>query len=383
MHTNPQALRLQVADPDPTTGGSAQTFPHIPQLSGSLLRFWQPFVHIVSPEAHALQSVPAALHADGQVVIVVVHAALAVHIAADVLTPFVHDWAAPHSVPTGLLPLVAHTEVPVVHDVVPSLHGSVGVQATPAVHGTQLPVRQTRFVPQLAPLATAVPVSWQVGAPVVQVSVPVWQGLGGAQAPPAVHATQAPLLHTRLVPHDVPFATFPVSAQTEAPVTHDVAPVRHGFVGWQLAPAVHGPQTPLLQTRLAPQVVPFTRFWLVSAHVIAGEQACVPAWHGFAGMHDTPAVHATQTPALHTRFVPQEVPLATFAVSAQIGAPVLHVRAPVRQGLPVTTQLAPTLQSTQAPVALHTLSVPQPVPAATSVFLSVQTGVPVVQESIP
>ena len=72
------------------------------------------------------------------------------------------------------------------------------------------------------------------------------------QAPPAVHATQAPLLHTRLVPHVVPFATFPVSAQTEAPVTHDVAPVRHGFVGWQLAPAVHAPQTPLLQTRLMP-----------------------------------------------------------------------------------------------------------------------------------
>ena len=65
--------------------------PHIPQLSGSLFRFWQPFVHIVSPAAHALQSVPAALHADGQVVVVVVHAALALHIAADVLTPSLHD----------------------------------------------------------------------------------------------------------------------------------------------------------------------------------------------------------------------------------------------------------------------------------------------------
>jgi len=383
LHTNPQALRLQVADPDPTTGGSTQTLPHIPQLSGSLLRFWQPFVHIVSPEVHALQSVPAALHADGQVVIVVVHAALAVHIAADVLTPFVHDCAAPHSVPTGWLPLVAHTEVPVAHDVVPSLHGSVGVQATPAVHGTQLPVRQTRFVPQLAPFATAVPVSWQVGAPVVQVSVPVWQGLGGAQALPAVHTTQAPLLHTRLVPHDAPFPTFPVSAQTEAPVTHDVAPVRHGFVGWQEAPAVHAPQIPLLHTMFVPHVVPFTRFLFVSAQVIAGEQAWVPAWHGFAGMQDTPTVHDTQTPALHTRFVPQEVPLATFATSAQTGAPVLHVRAPVRQGLPVTAQLAPTLQSPQTPVALHTLSVPQLVPAATSVFRSVQTGAPVEQASIP
>ena len=348
-----------------------------------MLRVWQPFVHIVSPAAHALQSVPAALHADGQVVIVVVHAALALHIAADVLTPFVHDWAAPHSVPTGLLPLVAHTDVPVAHDVRPTLHGSVGVQATPAVHGTQLPVRQTRFVPQLVPFATAVPVSWQLGAPVVQVSVPVWQGLGGAQAAPDVHGLQTPSKHTRLVPHVAPFGRFPTSVQTEAPVTQEVAPLRHRVVGVQEAPAVHAPQMPLLHTMFVPHVVPFTRFLPVSAQVIAGAQAWVPAWQGFAGIQDTPTVHGTQIPALHTKFVPQEVPLATFADSAQTGAPVLHVSVPVRQGLPVTAQLAPTLQSPQTPVALHTLSVPQLVPAATSVFLSVQTGAPVEQASVP
>ncbi len=242
-----------------------------------MFKFWQPFVHIVSPDAHALQSVPAALHADGQVVIVVVHTALALHIAADVLTPPVHDWAAPHSVPTGRLPLATHAEVPVAQEVMPSLHGSDGVHAAPATHGTQLPALHTRSVPQLAPLATLVPASWQVELPVVQVSVPVWQGLVGVQAPPAVHATQVPLLQTRLVPHVEPLATFPVSAQTEAPVTHDVAPVRHGFVGWQLAPAVHATQPPLLQTRLVPHTVPLTRFLPVSEHVIAGEQVCVPA----------------------------------------------------------------------------------------------------------
>ena len=94
-------------------------------------------------------------------------------------------------------------------------------------------------------------------------------------------------------------------------------------------------------------------------------------------------MHDTQVPALHTRFVPQEVPLATFADSAHTGTPVLQVVVPVRQGLPVTGQLVPTLQSPQTPVALHTLSVPQLVPAATSVFLSVQTGVPVEQASVP
>jgi hypothetical protein len=196
-----------------------------------LLRFWQPFEHIVSPARQALQSVPAALHADGQVIIVVLQEPAASHIAADVRTPPVHDWSAPHDVPAGLLPLVTQSWLPVAHEVVPSLHGSDAVHAVPAMQGMQLPVLQTRFVPQLVPLGTAMPLSWQVAVPVVQVSDPVWQGLLGVQAPPAMHGRHAPLLQTRSVPHGVPFATLPVSAQTEAPVTHDVAPVRHLLAG--------------------------------------------------------------------------------------------------------------------------------------------------------
>jgi hypothetical protein len=218
----------------------------------------------------------------------------------------------------------------------------------------------------------------------MQVSVPVWQGLAvGVQAPPGVHETQVPVLHTWLLPQVVPLATFPVSAQTGTPVTHEFAPVLHLFDGWQLAPAVHGPQTPLLQTLFGPHTAPLVRFLLVSAHVIVGEQVCVPAWHGFAGVQDSPAVHDRQLPELHTRFVPQVVPLATLADSAQTGTPVLHVVVPVRQGLPLTAQVAATLQSPQAPVVLQTLSVPQLVPAAASVPLSVQTGVPVAQASVP
>ena len=90
-----------------------------------------------------------------------------------------------------------------------------------------------------------------------------------------------------------------------------------------------------------------------------------------------------QIPALHTRFVPHDVPFATLPCSTQTGAPVLHVVVPVRQGLPVTAQLAPTLQSPHAPTALQTLSVPQLVPAGASVPLSVHTGVPVEQDSVP
>jgi hypothetical protein len=103
----------------------------------------------------------------------------------------------------------------------------------------------------------------------------------------------------------------------------------------------------------------------------------------FDGVQDIPAVHDTQFPALHTRFVPHEVPLATFPDSAQTGTPVLQVVVPVRHGLPETEQLAATVQLPQTPVALQTLFVPQLVPAATSVLLSLQTGVPVEQESVP
>ncbi len=67
----------------------------------------------------------------------------------------------------------------------------------------------------------------------------------------------------------------------------------------------------------------------------------------------------------------------------QTGTPVPQAMAPVRQGLPVTVQLAPAWQATQLPLLLQTLSVPQLVPAAASVALSVQTGVPVEQDSDP
>ena len=194
---------------------------------------------------------------------------------------------------------------------------------------------------------------------------------------------QTPTLQTRFVPHVVPFATFPVSAQTGTPVTHEVAPILQWFVGWQAAALVHAPHVPLLQTMFVPQDAPLARFRPVSEHVIVGAQVCVPAWHGFAGAQASPAVHDAQAPELHTMFVPHDVPLATFPVSVQTGAPEVHTVAAVRQGLPVTTQLAPAVQAVHVPVALQTLLVPHAVPAARLVFLSVQTGDPVAQASVP
>jgi len=67
----------------------------------------------------------------------------------------------------------------------------------------------------------------------------------GVQLPPAVQLTHVPPLHTLLFPHEVPLITFPVSAQTEAPVEHEVAPVRQAFVGVQVTPAVQGTQVPV------------------------------------------------------------------------------------------------------------------------------------------
>lgn len=63
-----------------------------------------------------------------------------------------------------------------------------------------------------------------------------------------------------------------------------------------------------MQTRFVPHATPLTRLVPVSVHVMAGAQSCIPAWHGFAGVHDSPAVHARQLPELHTMFVPHEVP---------------------------------------------------------------------------
>ena len=78
----------------------------------------------------------------------------------------------------------------------------------PAVQALQTPALQTWFVPQVVPFALAVLVLTQVSAPVAQEFVPTTQGFGFvAQVTPAVHALQAPLLHTWFVPQLVPFAS--------------------------------------------------------------------------------------------------------------------------------------------------------------------------------
>lgn len=116
---------------------------------------------------------------------------------------------------------------------------------------------------------------------------------------------------------------------------------------------------------------------------MVGAQEVKPAWHGLVGVQVRPAVHATHAPALHTWLVPQAVPFWTFPASTQMGAPVLQVIAPVRQGRPEMAQVASAVHSLQVPVALQTLLVPHAVPAGRLVPVSVHCGAPVVHDNVP
>ncbi len=97
----------------------------------------------------------------------------------------------PHGVPSGCDPVAPQTG-PAVHESAPSWQTlPAGVQAAPAVHGTQAPPLQTWSVPQTVPSVRG-PASVQTGVPVVHETTPEWQGIPGSQAAPVVHATQAP-----------------------------------------------------------------------------------------------------------------------------------------------------------------------------------------------
>jgi len=143
-----------------------------------------------------------------------------------------HAALLPQAVPAALLPLSAHTDVPVLHEVLPVLHALLGVQVRFAVHAVQAPVLHTRLVPHAVPSAIEVDVSWHTGAPLEHESLPVWQGLAGVQLAPSVHETQlAELLQTWLVPQLEPAALLPLSVHTELPLLQLVAPVLQALAG--------------------------------------------------------------------------------------------------------------------------------------------------------
>jgi len=74
--------------------------------------------------------------------------------AALVLVLPAQEAPAPQGVPAPTFPLSRHAMLPVVQDVVPVLHGLLGGwQVWLGVQAPQVPPRQNRFVPHMAPSA--------------------------------------------------------------------------------------------------------------------------------------------------------------------------------------------------------------------------------------
>jgi hypothetical protein len=93
----------------------------------------------------------------GQAVIVDPQAPAPSHVSADVRMSLAHIGPAPHDVPGGSLPVSMHTELPVVHTVIPVLQRlPPGRQLTPAVQDTQLPPLQTWLFPHDVPSSLSV-----------------------------------------------------------------------------------------------------------------------------------------------------------------------------------------------------------------------------------
>ena len=252
--------------------------------------------------------------------------------------------------------------LPDLHEIAPTSQGFGRVQVPPAVHETQLPALQTMSIPHEVPSETAFPVSWQDIVPVWQLVVPVSHGLMGVQLTPLVQEVHVPPLHTLFVPHDVPSAAFPATVQTEVPVEQDVIPVLHRLLGWQLMPAVQEAHVPALHTLLVPHDVPSATFPDATQAEVPVEQDVTPVLQRVLGWQVVPAVQAPQVPLSHTLLVPHDVPFARFPVSVQTEVPVAQDVAPVLQAL-LGWQVVPAVQAPQVP-ALHTLLVPQVVPLA-------------------
>jgi hypothetical protein len=299
--------------------------------------------------------------------------------------PLQHIPLVPHSVPAATSLVVAtQAAVPLLHEIVPVTQGFVGVQLPPAVHETQLPLLHTSFVPHVTPVFVGVVVATQADAPLLHEVIPLTHMFDGVHPDPAVHETQLPLSQTSFVPHTIPLGMgVLVATHVDTPLPHDVMPIKHGFEGVHIVPAVHEPQLPLSQTSFEPHAVPLAAGVVVATQVETPVlHEVIPVKHGFVGVHDRPAVHETQLPPLQTSFVPHVVPLATSTdVGTQVDVPVLHEVVPVTHGF-VGLQAVPAVHDAHVP-PLQTWFVPHVVPLATCVVVGTQVVTPLLQEVVP
>lgn len=263
-----------------------------------------------------------------------------------------HACPVPQAVPFGALaPVSMQTGAPVLHEIEPTWQGALaGAQLVEAAHAVQAPARQTIAVPHAVPSARLPPMSVQPTPEAVQVVLPRWQGLAGAQVAPGEHARQVPPAHTRPAPHAVPSVAAPRSTQTSRPVVHAIDPVLHGSVGVQAVPARHATQLPSLHTRPVPHAVPSGAAAPVSTQLAPGEHTARPTRQApAAGTQASPAVQRmTQTPPPVT--AAQVVPVGQGASLpgvhgiAQVRVPSVDIR---RQRAPggLVGQALPAVQS--------------------------------------
>lgn len=156
---------------------------------------------------------------------------------------------------------------------------------------------------QVVPFVFAAP-SVQTGTPVVQLVLPLRQGLGlVVHAPPELQGLHEPMLQTPPA-HVVPFALLLPSLQTATPVLQLMMPLRHAefMLVVHAAPSLQALHMPMLQTPPM-QTVPFVLL-LPSTHTGAPEpHSVVPLRHAAPVLveHAAPCVQATHwSSALHT-----------------------------------------------------------------------------------
>lgn len=168
-------------------------------------------------------------------------------------------------------------------------------------------------------------------------------------------------------------------------VPQATAPVWQALTGVQAMAAPQATQAfPALQTMLVPQEAPAALLVALSTHTDEPvEHDVVPTLQGSGLVEQvSPAVHAVQVPALQTRLLPQVVPSARdIPLSVHTGAPVAHDRFPRWQAL-AGVQVPVTSQSSHTPMPLHTWPVPQVVPTGL-LPTSTQTACPVVHDVAP
>lgn len=300
---------------------------------------------------------------------------------------------APQLVPAVALTSSRHRVEPVLQSVRPSLQGAPGlvVQTTLGTQAPQLPfASQVWLVPQLVPAILLLP-STQREAPVLHSVMPFLHGEGlVAQVMFATHATQEPVAEqTWLRPHGVPAERLLASTQVCTPDAHDVVPnlqPGEGFVV-QVTLAMQLAQLPVaVQTWSGPQDVPGERGIESTQRVLPLLQSMTPERQGAPGLlvQGVPATQAPQNPfPSHTCPVPHIVPASRTSPSTQLCEPVAHEVVPTRQGAEgFPGHGPPALQAAQAPVAVHTCPEPHGVPAARRAS-STQTGAPVEHSVTP